>query len=139
MNPIRQAINAIETTKENVIAKLTGILPKSKVHTTKLTRKKLKGCKDWDKWKLFEWKQLDQYYSQDTFGEPCELPTGANVLNLLWYYNIKTDGQLKARMVCNGKPSNKNTAIFSYTYAKSLDHVGSRIFWAVVASENFVV
>jgi hypothetical protein len=138
-NPIRQAINTLETTKNDVIAKLTGILPKSKVHTTKLTRKKLKGRKDWDKWKLSEWKQLDQYYGQETFGEPCELPPGANVLNLLWYYNIKTDGRLKARMVCNGKPSNKNTAIFGYTYAKSLDHVGSRIFWAAAASKNFVV
>jgi dUTP pyrophosphatase len=47
-NPIRQAIKTIETTKENVIAKLTGILPKSKVHTAKLTRKKLKGRKDWE-------------------------------------------------------------------------------------------
>jgi hypothetical protein len=42
-------------------------------------------------------------------------------------------------MVCNGKPSNKNMAIFGYTYAKSLDHVGSRIFWAAAASKNFVV
>jgi hypothetical protein len=59
-------------------------------------------------------KQLDQYYGQDTFGEPCKLPTGANVLNLLWYYNIKTDGLLKAKMVCNGKPSNKIRQFWLY-------------------------
>jgi hypothetical protein len=43
-------------------------------------------------------------------------------------------------MVCNGQPSNKNTAvIFGYTYAKSLDHVGSRVFWAAAASKNYIV
>jgi hypothetical protein len=42
-------------------------------------------------------------------------------------------------MVCNGKPSNKNTVIFGYTYAKSLDHVGSRVFWATATAKNFVV
>ena len=41
--------------------------------------------------------------------------------------------------VCNGKPSNKNTVIFGYTFAKMLDHVGSRIFWATAASKNFIV
>jgi hypothetical protein len=91
------------------------------------------------KWKLSEWKQLDQNYRENAFGKPCALPRDANVLNLLWCYNIKTDGTLKARMVCNGRPSNKNTAIFGYMYAKSLDHVGSRIFWAAAASKNFVV
>jgi hypothetical protein len=88
---------------------------------------------------LAEWTQLDQYLDQKMFGQPCKLPPGANVLNLIWCYNIKDDGRKKARMVCNGKPSNKNTVIFGYTYAKSLDHVGSRIFWAAAAAKNFVV
>jgi deoxyuridine 5'-triphosphate nucleotidohydrolase len=139
LHPVKQAIKLMETTSDNIIAKLTGILPKSKIRGSKLTRKKLKNGKDWDKWKLSEWKQLDQYYGQKTFGDPCPLPKDANVLNLLWCYDVKTDGRYKARMVCNGKPSNKNTAIFGYTYAKSLDHVGSRIFWATAASKNFVV
>ena len=38
------------------------------------------------------------------------LPKGANILDLLWTYNIKDDGTLKARCVCNGRPTNKNTA-----------------------------
>jgi hypothetical protein len=42
-------------------------------------------------------------------------------------------------MVCNGRPSNKNTVIFGYTYAKSLDHIGSQIFLAAAISMNFVV
>jgi dUTP pyrophosphatase len=138
-NPIQKAINVLTTAQEKVVAKLTGILPKSKVKSKVLTRKKLKGTKEWQQWKMSKWKQLDQYHGQGMFGEPCELPPGANVLNLLWYYNVKDDGCLKARMVCNGRPSNKNTVIFGHTYAKSLDHVGSRIFWATAAAKNFVV
>jgi deoxyuridine 5'-triphosphate nucleotidohydrolase len=118
---------------------LPQILPKSKIKTKRLTRKKLKGSDDWDTWKLAEWQQLDQYLEQKMFGKPCRLPPNANVLNLIWCYNIKDDGRKKARMVCNGKPSNKNTVIFGYTYAKSLDHVGSRVFWAAAAAKNFVV
>jgi hypothetical protein len=91
------------------------------------------------KWKESEQKQLDQYYGQRIFGEPCSLPPGANVLNLLWFYNVKDDGRLNARMVCNGKLLDKNTVIFGHTYAKSLDHVGSCVFWAACASKNFIV
>ena len=123
----------------SLVNKLQQILPKSKVKSKKLTRRKLKGTADWDEWKLAEWKQLDQYHGQNMFGPPCPLPPGANVLNLIWCYNVKDDGRKKARMVCNGRPSNKNTVIFGYTYAKSLDHVGSRIFWATAASKNFIV
>ena len=83
--------------------------------------------------------QLDQYEQQDTFGEPCPLPVNANCLDLLWVYTVKTDGTLKSRCVCNGRPSNKNTAIFGYSFAKSLDQVGARIFWAVAAAKNLIV
>jgi deoxyuridine 5'-triphosphate nucleotidohydrolase len=139
-NTIQQAINVLQTCrKKGVVKMLQEILPKSKIKSKRLTRRKLKQTKEWDRWKLAEWLQLDQYYGQKMFGEPCPLPPGANVLNMLWYYDVKTDGRLKARMVCNGRPSNKNTVIFGYTYAKSLDHVGSRIFWAAAASKNFIV
>ena len=73
------------------------------------------------------------------FVNPCPLPLNANVLNLLWDYRIKDNGTYKARMVCNGRPSNKNTVVFGYTYAKSLDHVGVRIFWATAAAKNLIV
>jgi dUTP pyrophosphatase len=124
---------------KGVLATLHGILPKNKVKSKRLTRTKLKNTKEWEKWKQSEWKQLDQYWGQKMFGEPCPLPPNANVLGLLWYYNIKDDGTLKARMVCNGRPSDKNTVIFGYTYAKSLDHVGSRIFWATAVAKNLIV
>jgi hypothetical protein len=115
------------------------ILPKSKQRSTKLTRRKLKKLDNWKDWQKSEWLQLDQYENQDTFGPPCELPVNANCLDLLWCYNIKDNGTLKARCVCNGKPSNKNTAVFGYTFAKSLDQVGSRIFWATAAAKNMIV
>jgi hypothetical protein len=115
------------------------ILPKSKQRSSKLTRRKLKHRNDWVEWLHSEWKQLDQYHAQHTFGEPCMLPPGANILDLLWTYNIKDDGTRKARCVCNGRPSNKNTAIFGHTFAKSLDQVGSRIFWATAALKNMIV
>ena len=139
-SPRRHLAKALQSLSvKNIIAALHGILPKNKLHSKRLTRLKLKNSKQWDKWKESEWKQLDQYWDQKMFGHPCPLPPNANVLNLLWDYRIKDDGTYKARMVCNGKPSNKNTVVFGYTYAKSLDHVGSRIFWATVAAKNLVV
>jgi hypothetical protein len=138
-NPIIKAMNILKKSINKSTTNLTGILPKSKVRGTRLTQRKLKSSPRWNEWQLAEWQQLDQYRDQKMFGEPCPLPSNANILDLLWCYSIKTDGRLKARMVCNGRPSNRNTAIFGYTYAKSLDHVGARVFWAAAAAKNFVV
>ena len=134
---LAKAIKSLNITA--TIAVLHGILPKNKVRSKRLTRKKLQNSAQWTTWKAAEWKQLQQYWGQKMFGHPCPLPPNANVLNLLWDYRIKDDGTYKARMVCNGRPSNKNTVIFGYTYAKSLDHVGSRIFWASAAAKNYIV
>ena len=73
------------------------------------------------------------------FGEPCKLPTGANVLDLLWTYLVKTDGTKKVHCVCNGQPKFKGTEIFGYTFAKKLGHISSRIFWGTVESKNLIV
>ena len=127
------------------IKAVKAILPKNKRRGRRLTRNKLKHQSDWDEWLASERQQLDQYHAQNTFGQPCHLPIGANVLGLLWTYNIKDPvtasepPRKKARCVCNGKPSNQNTAIFGYTFTKMLDHVGSRIFQGLVASKNFIV
>ena len=48
--------------------------PKNKQRGKKLTRGILLKQDDWDDWKLSEWKQLDQYKAQNTFGQPCILP-----------------------------------------------------------------
>ena len=39
-----------------MIAALHGILPKNKMKSKRLTRKKLQNSQQWDKWKSAEWK-----------------------------------------------------------------------------------
>ena len=67
------------------------ILQKNKRASTKFTRRKLKKLRNWPKWQQSEFKQLNQYYDQHMFGEPYQLPPGANILDLLWMYLVKTD------------------------------------------------
>ena len=105
---------------------------------TKLSRRKLKECSDWDDWFKSEHKQLDQYHAQNTFGPPQDLPKGANVLNLLWTYLIKDDGRKKARCVCNGSKHMRGSVTLAETYAAALEQNGSRLFWAAVALNNFI-
>lgn len=103
-----------------------------------LTRRLLLQQSDWPDWQKSEWKQLNQYEAQKTFGEPCALPKGANLLPLLWTYIIKDCGTKKARCVCNGSPKMKGTVTLGDTYAGSLEQTGSRIFWAATAMNNFI-
>lgn len=130
---------------EGTINAVKGILPKNKRRSQQLTRKRLKSQSYWNAWQQSEWKQLNQYEDHNTFGQLCPLPLNPNVLDLLWTYNLKDPSNAtneiirKARCVCNGRPSNKNTVIFGYTFAKMLDHVSSCIFWAIVASKNYLV
>ena len=87
----------------------------------KLTRRYLLQQDDWDQWQQSEFKQLDQYRSQGTLGEPTTLPKGANLLPLLWTYLIKDDGTRKARCVCNGSPRQRGSVTLANTYAGSLE------------------
>jgi hypothetical protein len=68
---IQKAIQILQSAQSNTISKSTGILPKSKIKSKKLTRKKVKASKEWETWKLAEWQQLDQYFGQKMFGESC--------------------------------------------------------------------
>ena len=65
---------------------------RNKVQSKQLTQTMLKNSDQWKKWKLSEWKQLDQYWDQKMFGDPCPLPPNVKVLNLLGDYRIKDDG-----------------------------------------------
>ena len=106
----------------------------------KLTRKTLKQASDWSEWKTAEYKQLDMYEEQNTFGPPCELPPGANVLNLLWTYVFKEhENRRKARCVCNGAKNRRGCVTMAETFASSLEQTGSRIFWATSAMNNYIV
>ena len=65
-----------------MIAALHGIIPKNQMKSKRLTRKKLQNSNQWATWRNAEWKQLDQYWGQKMFGQPCPLPPHANVLSL---------------------------------------------------------
>ena len=93
---------------------------------------------DWKEWEESEFKQLDQYHDQDTFGEPEPRPRGANLLSLLWCYLVKDDGRKKARCVCKGNKNCRGTVTLAETYAASLDQTASRVIWAATAINNFV-
>ena len=105
----------------------------------KLTRKNLQKQDDWSLWKIAEYQQLNQYKSQNMFGEPVQRPEGANVLPLIWVYVYKTNGVRKARCVCNGSPKMKGTVTLDHTYAAALEQTGSRLFWALSAIHNHIV
>ena len=110
-----------------------------KKHNT-FTLKELKKRDDWVEWNASIFKQLDQYYSQNTFDEPEPLPKGANLLSLCWVYLIKT-GCLtkKARCVCNGSPRFRGTVTLAETYASALEQTGGRCFWAASAINNYII
>ena len=104
----------------------------------KLTRRILMQQLDWTDWNSSEFKQLDQYLSQNTFGKPVQLPKGANLLPLIWTYLIKDCGRKKARCCCNGSPNMKGSVTLGETYAGSLDQTGARIFWAATVINNYI-
>ena len=124
---------------ENLIFKANAVQkPISLKQQKKLTRRILKQLPDWDEWKQSEFKQLDQYHDQNTFGEPEPRPKGANLLSLLWCYLVKDDGRKKARCVCNGNKNRRGTVTLAETYAASLEQTASRVFWAATAINNFI-
>ena len=104
----------------------------------KLTRQRLQKLDEWPEWQQSEFKQLDQYRDQNTFGEPEPRPKGANLLSLLWCYLVKDDGRKKARCVCNGSKNMRGTVTLAETYAASLEQTASRVFWAATAINNFI-
>lgn len=70
----------------------SGIIPKGRRRSAKLTRKKLMQRDDWQDWFASENKQLDQYEKQKMFDSPIKPPPNANILPFLWTYLIKDDG-----------------------------------------------
>ena len=116
LNVIAQHLSAIkeDINHERYVNENDDIVPT----ITKLTRKSLKSTDEWPLWNKAEFLQLDQYEQQDTFGPPCRLPPGANVLNLLWTYTYKAhENRYKARCVCNGYPNCRGTLWWKHTLA----------------------
>ncbi|GFH58496.1 hypothetical protein CTEN210_14972 [Chaetoceros tenuissimus] len=103
----------------------------------KLTRKVLQELDTWEEWEAQEFKQLDDYDAQDTFGPPQDPPPGANLLSLLWVYLVKDDGRKKARCVCNGAKNRRGSVTLAETYASALEQHASQVFWASTAVNNW--
>ena len=144
---IEEALPCLEVMKADTYSDLSeedktalhkALQAKSVKKQRKLTRKLLKQRDDWHDWQESEYKQLDQYRDQDTFGEPEPRPRGANLLSLLWCYLVKDDGRKKARCVCNGNKNRRGTVTLAETYAASLDQTAARVFWAATAINNFI-
>ena len=55
----------------------------------KLTRRKLLARPDWNDWKQSEFKQLNQYESQGTFGQPCKYPKGETSCPFFGHISLK--------------------------------------------------
>jgi hypothetical protein len=97
---------------------------------------------DWTDWQNSEWLQLDQYYSQFMFGDPVKVNDRSNVffLVLVWTYTIKdVYGRKKARCACDGSSRGGKVRVLDYTHANCIDHVASRMFYALAAAENMQV
>ena len=142
-----EAIPCLEVMKKDTYQDLSevdkqalqkALLASSVKKQRKVTHKLLQQRPDWHDWQESEYKQLDQYSDQDTFGKPEPRPKGANLLNLLWCYLIKDDGRKKAGCVFNGNKNRQGTVTLAETYTASLDQTASRVFWAATEINNFV-
>jgi hypothetical protein len=70
----------------------------------KFTQKQVQNSPEAAQWHQMEFKQLDMYEEQNTFGPPEPRRPGMNVWKLLWTYVQKPppDNRLKAHAVCDG-------------------------------------
>ena len=88
-------------------------------------------------WSVSKYTQLNQYHAQGMFGEPVCPPRSYNILPLIWTYLIKSDGTKKARCVCNGSTSHRESVTMAHTYAAALDQSCARTFWDITALHNY--
>ena len=87
----------------------------------KYSRKQLQRRKDWDQWQQGEFKQHDNYETQNMFGPPCPRPKQATVLPFVWSYYFKDEETRKARGTCNGGPRYGKAVTLAYTYAACVE------------------
>ncbi len=105
----------------------------------RLTRGKLIQQDDWSDRQASEFFQLNQYDAQGMFGEPVQVDKDDAVFFLVTY-GVKTlDGCKKARCVCDGSSQSASVKILDETYTNSVDQTSSRLFYAILASENLLI
>ncbi|KAG7373304.1 reverse transcriptase RNA-dependent DNA polymerase [Nitzschia inconspicua] len=99
-----------------------------------LTRRKLKTLSTWDEWHAAEHKQLDQMASLVMFGTPCPPPPGAIILRPHWQYQIRRNGQRRARNCCDGsRRSAPALHAIAATYSSCVEQPVQRLFYALAA------
>jgi hypothetical protein len=87
-----------------------------------LTCGKLLKQSDWKGWQDSEFLQLDQYFTQDMFGNPYPTASDEAVVNLVWTYNIKVlNKRKKAHCTCDGSPRSGMVRILDKTYTLCME------------------
>lgn len=112
-----------------------------KTSTNKLTRRKIMQRPDAHRWKEAEFKQLDTHERDKMYGKPCPRPKYGIVLRSVWTYADKGEGHdPKARQCMDGRPlrDNKWRRIESI-YTACISQVGTKIFFATCALENYII
>jgi len=137
------SINTIDTDNDYSHLPIQCIEIISHVHDTqqdhepqKLTYKQTQNSPHVEKWGQSEFQQLDQYNSQNMFGQPTpKTPRLKNIWRLLWTYLVEPppDNRKKARCVCDGSLCARKNCNIGHTFARCLAHNGKCIFWAIAA------
>jgi len=106
---------------------------------SRLTRRYLQTTPEWEQWSASERQQHDKYELQNMFGQPQPPPSQATILNFVWTYVIKLDGNRKARATCDGSKRAGKAVTLAETFAACVDQTSVRIFWATAALQNMLV
>ena len=124
------------------------LLPLCKT-TDKLTRRILLKRDDWDIWQQAEYKQLNSYKAQNTFGAPIPRPAPnsnekgtlvhPSVLPFFGTYRLKDIIEPKARGTCNGGQCYGRTVTLAHTYASCVKKLAARLFWTLSAIEGMAI
>jgi len=112
-----------------------------KTSTNKLTRRKIMQRPDAHRWEEAKFKQLDTHERDKMYGKPCPRPKYGIVLRSVWTYADKGEGHdPKARQCMDGRPlrDNKWRRIESI-YTACISQVGTKIFFATCALENYII
>ncbi len=104
-----------------------------------LTQGKLLKQQDWHDGQDSDFLQLDQYFTQGMFGNPCAVTFDNAVFYLVWMYNIKAYDGRKARCTCDGSPQSGMVHIFNKTYANCIKQTSLRLFYVILAAENLLI
>ena len=106
----------------------------------KPTKGKLIKGNGWKEWRQSEWKQLDQYDKQEMFGEPLKPVSWKTVFCLAWTYVEKVlDKWKKARCTCDLSMRAGRVRILDHSYVGCIEHITSRLFYAISAAESLMI